>query len=50
MNVGIQAVWLKHQSVKRNWPEIETNVPVIEGLDELLELDRVLADVSTVVS
>lgn len=50
MNVGIQAVWLKHQSVKRNWPDVKTNVPVIEGLDELLELDRVLADVSTVVS
>lgn len=48
MNVGIQAVWLKHQSVKRNWPEVKTTVPVIENLDELLDLDRVLADASTV--
>ena len=50
MNVGIQAVWLKHQSVRRNWPEVTTTVPVIEGLDELLELDRVLANVTAVES
>ena len=48
MNVGIQAVWLKHRSVKRNCPEVKTTVPVIESLDELLELDRVLMDASTV--
>ena len=23
MNIGIQAVWLKHRSVRRNWPEVE---------------------------
>ena len=48
MNVGIRAVWLKHRSVKRNWPAVETAVPVIESLDELLELDRVLVGANTV--
>jgi HAD superfamily hydrolase (TIGR01549 family) len=43
-NVGIRAVWLKHRSVKRSWPEVTTSVPVIESLDELLGLDRVLGE------
>jgi putative hydrolase of the HAD superfamily len=41
-NVGMPAVWLKHRSVKRNWPAVTATVPVIESLDGLLELDRLL--------
>jgi len=39
-DAGIQPVWLKHHSVTRNWPQIETTVPVITSLDELLSLER----------
>lgn len=37
--VGIQPVWLKHHSISRNWPLIETPVPIITSLESLLELD-----------
>lgn len=40
--VGIQPVWLKHGAVTRNWPQIETTVPVIRSLDALLSLSTVL--------
>jgi len=38
-NTGLKPVWIKHRFVQRNWPDIETNVPVINSLEELLELD-----------
>lgn len=38
-NAGLKAVWLKHHSVQRNWPQIETNAPVINSLEELFGLD-----------
>jgi putative hydrolase of the HAD superfamily len=40
--VGIRPIWLQHQSVRRNWPEVETSIPVINTLNELLDLDRLL--------
>ena len=30
--VGIQPVWLKHHSISRNWPLIETTVPTIKSV------------------
>lgn len=36
---GIPVVWLKHYSVKRNWPENPLNVPVITDLKQLEQLD-----------
>ena len=33
--VGMRPVWLKHHSVRRNWPDVDTDVPVITSLDEL---------------
>ncbi len=36
--VGIQPVWLQHHSVPRNWPAVDTTVPVITRLDQLLAL------------
>jgi len=36
--VGIQPVWLKHRSVRRNYPDVQTDVPVITSLDELAGL------------
>lgn len=37
--VGIRPVWLKHHSVNRNWPAVETSVPVIHSLEGLLDLE-----------
>jgi HAD superfamily hydrolase (TIGR01549 family) len=42
--VGIQPIWLKHHSVPRSWPEVETSVPIITSLDRLLDLDTVLSE------
>lgn len=41
-NIGIQPIWLKHHAVKRSWPNVETAVPVITSLDQLLELESLL--------
>jgi len=35
--VGIQPVWLQHHSVSRKWPSVETSVPVITSLEQLLD-------------
>ncbi len=37
-SVGVHPVWLKHRSVKRNYPEVTDAVPVITSLNELPEL------------
>ena len=39
---GLHPVWLKHHSVQRNWPEVQTTVPVITSLKQLLDLDYIL--------
>jgi putative hydrolase of the HAD superfamily len=39
-DAGLHPVWLKHHLVKRTWPEVETEVPVITSLDELLQLEK----------
>jgi putative hydrolase of the HAD superfamily len=36
---GLHPVWLKHDSVRRNWPSVKNSVPVITNLKQLLELD-----------
>lgn len=42
-NVGIKPIWLKHHSVNRNWTDVETSVAIINRLDCLLDLERLLA-------
>ncbi len=42
-NAGIRPVWLQHQSVKRNWPVVETDVTVISRLDQLFDLPEMQA-------
>jgi len=37
-NAGVQPVWLQHNAVQRNWPAVETTVPIITRLDQLLDL------------
>ncbi len=41
---GMKALWLKHHSVARNWPDVESAVPVISSLEELLELEKVFTN------
>ena len=35
---GIQPLWLQHSTVKRNWPDVKTEVPVVTNLRELIDL------------
>ena len=34
-DAGLLPVWLKHHSVRRNWPQVESRVPVISSLEQL---------------
>lgn len=43
-NTGLIPIWLKHYTVKRNWPEVDANVPVIFSLEELLSLETLGLD------
>lgn len=36
--VGMHAVWIQHHSVNRSWPKEETTVPIVTGLDQLLDV------------
>ena len=38
---GLHPVWLKHSSVRRNWPAVQTSVPVITSLKQLLDLEYI---------
>jgi hypothetical protein len=38
----LHPVWIKHHLVKRNWPDVETQVPIITNLNTLLELDKLI--------
>jgi putative hydrolase of the HAD superfamily len=38
-DAGLNPVWLQHESVKRNWPDVIADVPVITRLDHLFGLD-----------
>jgi len=45
-DAGLYPVWLKHSSVRRNWPQVQTSVPVITSLKQLLELDTIAPNVA----
>jgi len=40
-DAGLYPVWLKHDSVRRNWPQVQTSVPIITDLNQLLDLDTI---------
>ena len=42
LNAGMKAIWLKHYSVKRNWPDAEIKVPVIDTLEKLYNIDKLV--------
>ena len=41
-SVGMHPVWLRHRSVTRNWPAVETDAPVIDSLERLLDLEALI--------
>ena len=41
--VGMHAVWIQHHSVNRTWPEVETKVPIITGLDQLVDIENMVS-------
>jgi HAD superfamily hydrolase (TIGR01549 family) len=40
--VGMHPVWLRHRSLQRNWPQVETVAPVIDGLERLLDVEHLI--------
>ena len=41
--VGMHPVWLKHRTLRRNWPQVETAAPVIDSLEGLLDVERLVS-------
>lgn len=41
-SAGILPIWLKHRSVKRHWPEVNDGIVIIDSLEPLRDLDRLL--------
>lgn len=39
-DAGLHPVWLKHHLVKRTWPDLATEAPIISSLDDLLQLEK----------
>lgn len=40
--VGMHPVWLRHRSLRRNWPQVETETPVIGSLERLLDIEELI--------
>ena len=40
---GLRPIWLKHHTVRRNWPKVDTPDPIITRLDELIDLEKLLS-------
>ena len=41
-DAGLTPIWLKHDNIKRSWPDIKTSIPVVHRLDQLIDLETVL--------
>lgn len=41
-DAGLHPIWLKHEGIKRSWPDIETSIPVVHRLDQLIDLETLL--------
>lgn len=39
---GMHAVWIQHRLVSRSWPKVQTEVPIITCLDQLLDIEKML--------
>ncbi|MCX5824767.1 MAG: HAD family hydrolase [Deltaproteobacteria bacterium] len=40
--VGMHPVWLRHRLLRRNWPQVKTAAPVIDSLERLLDIERLI--------
>jgi HAD superfamily hydrolase (TIGR01549 family) len=40
---GLHPVWLKHHTVRRNWPKVDDPAPVITRLDELMDPETLVS-------
>jgi HAD superfamily hydrolase (TIGR01549 family) len=39
---GMHPVWLRHRSLRRKWPQVETAALIIDGLEHLLDIKRLI--------
>jgi putative hydrolase of the HAD superfamily len=39
---GMHPIWLRHRSVQRNWPEADSHVPVIDSLERLIDVEKLI--------
>ena len=39
---GMNSVWLKHRTLQRNWPSVRTEMPVIDSLNDLIDIERLI--------
>jgi len=44
--VGMHPVWLQHRLAERHWPAVETLVPIIDGLERLLDIEGLIPTVN----
>ncbi len=42
VNVGMRVIWIKHTLLKRRFPQVETDIPIITSLEPLLNLKSLL--------
>jgi HAD superfamily hydrolase (TIGR01549 family) len=42
--VGMRPVWLQHRLVPRNWPVVENTAPVIDSLEALVDIEKILKE------
>jgi putative hydrolase of the HAD superfamily len=40
--VGLRVIWLQHALIQRSFPQTETAIPIIKGLEPLLDLESLL--------
>ena len=41
-DAGLHPIWLKHHRVRRNWPKVQSSVPVITSLEQLFDLNSLI--------
>ncbi|MDO9229191.1 MAG: hypothetical protein Q7U03_06455 [Syntrophales bacterium] len=39
---GMHPVWPRHRLLQRNWPQAKTAPPVIDSLERLLDIERLV--------
>ena len=42
-DAGLRPIWIKHHLLSRSWPDVDTSVPVITGLESLLDIESIMS-------